>query len=48
MTIAKLANVEEVDVINFLSEEKDVSIEVKYRLAYVIMTLRFLFKDLES
>ncbi len=45
-SISKLAKIKKNDVIKFLNEEY-VSLEVRYRLASVIMTLRFLYKDLE-
>ncbi|SDG59122.1 hypothetical protein SAMN05443529_104124 [Desulfosporosinus hippei DSM 8344] len=46
-TIAKFANIKEQDVLDFINDTNTVPIEMKYRLASVIMTLRFIFKAVE-
>lgn len=46
-TIAKFAKIEVPDVLNFINDPETVPIEIKYRLASVIMTLRFIFKAVE-
>jgi len=46
-TIAKFAKIKEQDVLDFINDSNTVPIEIKYRLASVIMTLRFIFKAVE-
>ncbi len=46
-TIAKFAKIKEQDVLDFINDTNTVPIEIKYRLASVIMTLRFIFKAVE-
>lgn len=46
-TIAKFAKIKEQDVLDFINDTNAVPIEIKYRLASVIMTLRFIFKAVE-
>ena len=46
-TIAKFAKIKEQDVLDFIDDTNTVPIEIKYRLASVIMTLRFIFKAVE-
>lgn len=46
-TIAKFAKVQKQDVLDFMNDTSTVPIEIKYRLASVIMTLRFIFKTVE-
>ena len=46
-TIAKFAKIQEQDVLDFMNDDSTVPIEKKYRLASVIMMLRFIFKAVE-
>ena len=46
-TIAKFAKIRKQDVLDFMNDTSTVPIEIKYRLASVIMTLRFIFKAVE-
>lgn len=46
-TIAKFAKIQKQDVLDFMNDSSTVPIEIKYRLASVIMTLRFIFKVVE-
>lgn len=46
-TIAKMANIEEKEVLDFINEEDTISIDTRYKLASVIMNLRFMLKDIE-
>lgn len=46
-TIAKFAKINEQDVLDFINDANTVPIEIKYRLASVIMILRFIFKAVE-
>ncbi|WP_088187131.1 HTH domain-containing protein [Desulfosporosinus sp. FKA] len=46
-TIAKFAKIKKQDVLDFINDTNTVPIEIKYRLASVIMTLRFIFKAVE-
>ena len=46
-TIAKFAKIKKQDVLDFINDSRKVPIETKYRLASVIMTLRFIFKAIE-
>lgn len=46
-TIGKFAKVQEQDVLDFMNEASKVPIRIKYRIASVIMTLRFIFKTVE-
>lgn len=46
-TIARFAKTKKQDVLDFLNDPNTVPIEIKYRLASVIMTLRFIFKAVE-
>lgn len=46
-TIAKFAKIPTQYVLDFMSDSSAVPIEIKYRLASVIMTLRFIFKTVE-
>ncbi|MDR3542837.1 MAG: hypothetical protein P4L69_18015 [Desulfosporosinus sp.] len=47
-TIAKFAKIKEQDVLDFINDTNTVPIEIKYKLASVIMTLRFIFKAVEQ
>ena len=44
---AKLAKIPTQYVLNFMIDSSKVPIEIKYKLASVIMTLRFIFKTVE-
>jgi len=46
-TIAKFAKIPTQYVLDFMVDSSTVPIEIKYRLASVIMTLRFIFKTVE-
>lgn len=46
-TIAKMANIEENEVLDFINEKDTISIDTRYKLASVIMNLRFILKDIE-
>ncbi|KAJ52399.1 hypothetical protein CTM_07871 [Clostridium tetanomorphum DSM 665] len=46
-TIAKFAKIQKQDVLDFMNDSSKVPIETKYKLASVIMTLRFIFKAVE-
>lgn len=46
-SIAKFARIRKQDVLDFMNDSNTVPIEKKYRLASVIMTLRFIFKAIE-
>ncbi|MEN8076382.1 HTH domain-containing protein [Clostridioides difficile] len=46
-TIAKMANIEEKEVLDFINEKDTISIDTRYKLASVIMNLRFMLKDIE-
>jgi hypothetical protein len=46
-TIAKFAKIRERDVLDFISDSRQVPIEKKYRLASVVMMLRLIFKTVE-
>lgn len=46
-TIAKFAKIPTQYVLDFMIDSSTVPIEIKYRLASVIMTLRFIFKTVE-
>jgi hypothetical protein len=46
-TIAKFARIPTQYVLDFMIDSSTVPIEIKYRLASVIMTLRFIFKAVE-
>jgi len=46
-TIAKFAKIQKQDVLDFMNDSSTVPIEIKYRLASVIMTLRVIFKTVE-
>ena len=47
-TIAKFAKIPTQYVLDFMIDSSTVPIEIKYKLASVIMTLRFIFKTVES
>ena len=46
-TIAKFAKIPTQYVLDFMVDSSTVPIDIKYRLASVIMTLRFIFKTVE-
>jgi len=46
-TIAKFTKIQEQNVLDFMNDNSTVPIEKKYRLASVIMMLRFIFKAVE-
>ena len=46
-TIAKLAKIPTQYVLDFMIDSSTVPIEIKYRVASVIMVLRFIFKTVE-
>ena len=46
-TIAKFAKIPTQYVLDFMIDSSTVPIEIRYRLASVIMMLRFIFKDVE-
>jgi len=47
VTIAKFAKIPTQYVLDFMIDSSTVPIEIKYKLASVIMTLRFIFKTVE-